>query len=120
VIASGPKDHPVEPPDGPLIDEAEVRRSLANEVALAPQLQGSAKAGADSFGRTQGLIATSIVGLFVAIVVVLTFAYLLAPFLSAAERITAGADKARELANTLLLLPIVTLVLGYYFGKRSD
>ncbi len=118
MIASGSKD-PVGSPEGPLVDEAEIRRSLEEEVASAPQLQGPTKAKADRFGRTQGLIATSIVGLFVAIVVVLTVAYLLAPFSSAAERFTAGADKARELANTLLL-PIVTLVLGYYFGKRAD
>ena len=104
----------------PLSGLASTRNALGNDVAVVtPELEGSTNAQLNSFGRTQGLIATSIIGLFVIMVVVLTLAYLLAPFSAAAERITAGADKARELANTLLL-PIVTLVLGYYFGKRAD
>lgn len=64
-------------------------------------------------------IAIIIVGLYALIIALLVLAYVGSPFLSVGERVSAGADKARELVNTLLI-PVVTLVLGYYFGRRGE
>ncbi len=110
---------PAPDPALPALEADALLRELAAQAEQSRRIERQTEQRLSEFERNQSLIAQLIVGLFVAVVIVLIGAYLLAPFSTAADRITANADKARELANTLLL-PIVTLVLGYYFGKRSD
>ncbi len=93
-----------------------ISKGLAAQKVLVPQIDKSV-ASADEFPRRW--IAWSIIGLFIFLVVAVVVGYFATALCPSLSQLTSAADHIRELANTLVL-PIVTLVLGYYFGKRAE
>lgn len=64
--------------------------------------------------------AWSIIWLFIGLALVITVLFCGAAVgTKSASGLSDAAGRVRELANTLVL-PIVTLVLGYSFGKRAE
>ena len=75
---------------------------------------------AKEHSRRQGWIATAVVLLYVTVVLIAAAAYLRAAWVGdAGQAFATAAGQIRDMANTLVL-PIVTLVLGYYFGRRTE
>jgi hypothetical protein len=71
-----------------------------------------------AFTDRQGRIASLVLWLFLILIVVVAGCYVISPFLAAGSDLRESAKALKDLVNTLVL-PIVTLVLGFYFGERN-
>ena len=62
----------------------------------------------------------AVLSLYLAVIGLAALAFIVSPFIGAASgaKLAQAAGALKDMANTLVL-PIVTLVLGYYFGKQA-
>lgn len=94
---------PAETPDAPLED---VIRSVEEDAERRKQ-------------RDRSFIAKSVVVSFLVISALLILYVLITPIFSSWNALKEPAQEAATILGSILL-PVVTLVLGYYFGTAND
>ena len=108
-----------EAPNQPQLIERLGRTQTAarNNSAATRTEQGNIWVTSPAFSDKQGWIAATVSWLYVVIISAVAIACLVSPLFPFDDNLQERAKGVRDLANTLVL-PIVTLMLGFYFGER--
>ena len=106
------------PADRTQRSERLARAAGGSEAALGQEEARHLREVERAFVDRQGRIAWLVLVLFAVLIAIIALCYLLSPFLAVGNDLRASAASVKDLVNTIVL-PIVTLVLGFYFGERN-